>query len=113
MSFAESLKDLEAKGLELWLEDDRLRYRTPKELLTPEILTELKQHKDEIYELLAKSRHDPVLYPLSHSQRSVWFLHQLAPESSAYNVGFAVRVRSSIDVPALRRAFQELMARHA
>jgi amino acid adenylation domain-containing protein len=113
MSFVEGLKDLEAKGLELWLEDDRLRYRAPKEILTPQILTELKQHKADICKLLSDSTPGPVLYPLSHSQRSLWFLHQLAPESAAYNVGFAARVRSAIDVPALRRAFQELIMRHA
>jgi amino acid adenylation domain-containing protein len=113
MSFVENIKDLEAKGLELWLEDDRLRYRAPKEILTPQTLTELKQRKEEICKLLCESTRGPVLYPLSHSQRSLWFLHQLAPESAAYNVGFAVRIRSSIVVPALRRAFQELIMRHA
>jgi amino acid adenylation domain-containing protein len=113
MSLAGNLKDLEAKGLELWLEGDRLRYRGPKEVLTPEILNELKQHKEKICTQLSESAREGALYPLSYNQRSLWFLHQLAPESAAYNVGFAVRIRSVVDAEAWRRAFQELLARHA
>ncbi|WP_437715402.1 amino acid adenylation domain-containing protein [Sorangium sp. So ce448] len=51
--------------------------------------------------------------PLSHGQRALWFLHELAPASTAYHVARAVRVRSQLDVEALRRAFQALVDRHA
>jgi len=34
------------------------------------------------------------------------------PETSIYNVSFAGRIRSDLDVPALRRAFQALVDRH-
>lgn len=52
-------------------------------------------------------------FPLSHGQRSLWFLYRLAPESSAYNVAFAWRSRSELDLAALRVAFQALIDRHA
>ena len=52
------------------------------------------------------------LYPLSHGQRALWFMHQLAPESSAYTVSFAARIDSDLDIPALQRAFQGLVNRH-
>ncbi len=51
-------------------------------------------------------------FPLSYNQRAIWFLHQLAPESAAYNIPFALRIRSEVDIPALRRAFQSLVLRH-
>ncbi|HYO99019.1 MAG TPA: MupA/Atu3671 family FMN-dependent luciferase-like monooxygenase, partial [Pyrinomonadaceae bacterium] len=51
-------------------------------------------------------------HPLSYGQRALWFLHQLAPESAAYNVFFAMRILSDLNVPALRRAFQTLIDRH-
>ncbi|QRK05626.1 amino acid adenylation domain-containing protein [Archangium violaceum] len=50
--------------------------------------------------------------PLSGGQQALWFLHQLAPSSSAYHVPVAVRIRSALDVPALRRCFEMLVARH-
>jgi hypothetical protein len=50
--------------------------------------------------------------PLSYNQQGIWFLYQLAPESMVYNVNFAARIRSILDVRALRRAFQALVDRH-
>jgi amino acid adenylation domain-containing protein len=50
--------------------------------------------------------------PLSHGQQGLWFLHQLAPESPAYNIAIAAHVSSSLDPAALRRAFQSLVNRH-
>ena len=55
---------------------------------------------------------DQEQFPLSYNQQAIWFLHQLAPESTAYNILFALRIRSELDVLALRRAFQSLMPRH-
>ncbi len=49
---------------------------------------------------------------LSYNQQSLWFLYKLAPESAAYNLPFAVYIRSDVDIPALRRAFQTLISRH-
>lgn len=53
------------------------------------------------------------LHPLSDNQQGIWFLCQLAPESSVYNVSFAGRIRRAVTVAAVRRAFQALVDRHA
>lgn len=50
--------------------------------------------------------------PLSHNQRSLWFLHRLAPESTAYHVSFAVKILSPLNATALKRAFEWLVERH-
>ena len=52
-------------------------------------------------------------YPLSCGQQGLWFLHNFAPESAAYNIARAVKIRAALDVAALRRAFSILVARHA
>jgi amino acid adenylation domain-containing protein len=51
-------------------------------------------------------------YPLSHQQRAFWFLHQLAPESDAYNVALAIRIVSSLNIGRLRAALVTLAQRH-
>ncbi len=53
-----------------------------------------------------------LIYPLSYNQQGIWFLYQLAPESTVYNVNFAARISSDINVPALRGALQRLVDRH-
>ncbi len=50
---------------------------------------------------------------LSHGQRSLWSLHQLNPQSAAYNITGAVRIHGAIEIYALRSAFQTLSDRHA
>ncbi len=52
-------------------------------------------------------------HPLSHGQRALWFLYEVAPESRAYNVAAAMRLRGELDAEALGRCFQSLVNRHA
>src|SRR6185369_11805583 len=49
---------------------------------------------------------------LSWGERSLWFLHQLAPEGGAYNIAEAARAVGTLDVDALGRALDLLVARH-
>lgn len=53
------------------------------------------------------------VHPLSYNQLSMWYLYQMTPESDAYNIWFTGRIRSVINVVALRHAFQTLIDRHA
>jgi amino acid adenylation domain-containing protein len=50
--------------------------------------------------------------PLSFNQERLWFQQRLAPSSTAYNVPTACRLSGRLDVPAFRRAFDALVARH-
>jgi amino acid adenylation domain-containing protein len=52
-------------------------------------------------------------HPLSYGQRSLWFLHNLAPASPAYTISYAGRITGELDVPALERAAQAIVDRHA
>ncbi|RKG76773.1 amino acid adenylation domain-containing protein, partial [Corallococcus exercitus] len=50
--------------------------------------------------------------PLSFAQQRLWLLDQLQPGSAAYNIPAALRLKGQVDVEALRRAFEALVARH-
>lgn len=50
-------------------------------------------------------------YPLSYGQRALWFQHQVAPES-IFNLLYAVRICSQVNITNLKRAFQILTDRH-
>ncbi len=52
------------------------------------------------------------IYPLSYGQQALWFIHQNAPESSAYNVGLALTIRSELQIDTLHQLFQILVDRH-
>jgi myxalamid-type polyketide synthase MxaB len=53
-----------------------------------------------------------VVYPTSYGQQALWFLHHLAPESPAYHVLFAARLRSTVKPHLLQSVFQSLVDRH-
>ncbi|HVR97693.1 MAG TPA: amino acid adenylation domain-containing protein, partial [Thermoanaerobaculia bacterium] len=50
--------------------------------------------------------------PLSFAQERIWFLHQLEPESVAYHVPRALRIRGPLSVPLLEEVFTEIVRRH-
>ncbi|KLO28279.1 thioester reductase [Mycolicibacter heraklionensis] len=62
--------------------------------------------------LMAKAQDAASEHELSYGQRSMWFMHRLAPDSAAYTVAYAGRIDGGLDVPALERAAQALVDRH-
>ncbi|BCA29115.1 non-ribosomal peptide synthase/polyketide synthase [Metapseudomonas otitidis] len=50
--------------------------------------------------------------PLSYAQQRQWFLWQLEPDSAAYNMPTALRLKGELDLDALQRSFDALVARH-
>ncbi|MBD8767905.1 amino acid adenylation domain-containing protein, partial [Pseudomonas fluorescens] len=50
--------------------------------------------------------------PLSYAQERQWFLWQLEPHSAAYHIPSALRLKGQLDLGALQRSFDALLARH-
>ena len=50
--------------------------------------------------------------PMSFAQERLWFLDQLEPGNSAYNMAGAIRLRGDVDLAALRAAFDQVVDRH-
>ncbi|WP_171074144.1 non-ribosomal peptide synthetase [Nonomuraea basaltis] len=60
--------------------------------------------------LLPAPRNQPL--PLSFVQERIWFLRQLEPESTNYNVPRALRLRGRVDLETLTRVLADLEIRH-
>jgi amino acid adenylation domain-containing protein/FkbM family methyltransferase len=62
----------------------------------------------------------PAIMPVSHdqdlslsfAQEQLWFLDQLQPGSSAYNLPFAVRLQGRLKFDALKQSLNDIIARH-
>ena len=61
---------------------------------------------------IAPARQDGESLPLSYAQERQWFLWQLEPDSAAYHIPSALRLRGRLDKSALQRSFDSLLARH-
>ncbi|MEM8546398.1 MAG: condensation domain-containing protein, partial [Cyanobacteria bacterium P01_H01_bin.119] len=54
----------------------------------------------------------PAVVPLSASQKNLWVLHQLNPNSSAYHIAFSWRLTGPLNVPALADSLNAIAQRH-
>lgn len=119
------LSELRRKGVHVWSEQGRLRYRVAGGTLSSKDATRLRAHKGDILTLLAASgepetaaatpikrvdRRAPLA--MSSSQTSLWFLTQIEGLSAAYNIPLALRLTGWLDAHALTAALDQLSARH-
>jgi amino acid adenylation domain-containing protein len=81
--------------------------------LAVELLALLTAETSARRALPAPARDAAEEHALSYGQRALWFMRELDRDGAAYNIMYAARVPSAVDVPSLRRAWQSLTNRHA
>ncbi|MGW0456057.1 condensation domain-containing protein, partial [Gordonia sputi] len=54
----------------------------------------------------------PSEIPLSFAQSRMWFINQFEPGTATYNIPALLRLRGKLDLVALRRAVEDVVARH-
>ena len=120
------LTRLATLDVRLTLDGDRLNVNAPKGAIGTDLRAELAARKDELKSYLRAGAADasanaaPALVrvprsssmPVSHSQQRLWFLRQMEPDSSAYNVISATRLFGPLDTMALERALDDVVQRH-
>ena len=123
MTAIELLNQLRELNFTISADDGRLIVRGPKEGLPPPLRAQLTERKSEILELLDAAtvpRPAPLRrvpqdreFCLSFAQQRLWFLDQLEPGKSIYNVPGALRLKGPLAVDALQRSLEEIIGRHA
>ncbi len=111
--------------VQLSAEGQRLRINAPKGVLTAPLRDQIAKRKAEILDLLhngetafrlaplpIRRRAKDEASPLSFAQERLWFLEQLEPGSSAYNICRAARLTGTLNVEALQSSLDEMVRRH-
>ncbi|MEU9507289.1 amino acid adenylation domain-containing protein [Micromonospora sp. NPDC048170] len=120
MNAFELLDTLNRHAVGLRVDGDRLRLTGSREVLTPDLLADIKLHKEELVAILTGTDPDTIPrrprpaapVPVAYAQRQLWFLDQLSPGNPFYNNPVAFDIVGSLDVPALARALTEVVRRH-
>ncbi|MFK0730682.1 MAG: amino acid adenylation domain-containing protein [Gloeotrichia echinulata HAB0833] len=125
MKVVEFLSYLNSLDIKVWLEEQKLHYQAPKGVMTSEIKQAIGTRKSEILAFLKQAKTPtntaeltiiPVSrdedLPLSFAQQRLWFLHQLSPDSTAYNLLEALRLEGALNLVALEQSLTELIRRH-
>jgi amino acid adenylation domain-containing protein len=122
---AKLLSELRRADVKVWLEGDVLRYKTPAGSVSPGLLKDLAESREELSALLRKARRAAVPAPLpirhmdrdgeqlaSFAQEQLWLLHQFAPEDPAYNISTGIRLKGPLNYAALAQTLGEVIRRH-
>lgn len=122
----ELLLELGRLNIKVWADGSNLRYQAPKDILTSDILAQIKTYKTEILAILnqssieSKSIIKPVDatikndgLPLSFTQQQFWLLHHLEESNYIYNMVRAFRLEGDLNISNFERAIQCLIVRHS
>ncbi|QTP15665.1 hypothetical protein [Serratia symbiotica] len=124
MKIFDFIAQLETQGIELWSEENNLRFRAPAGAMTESIKQELREHKSAILAWLQQQRAPAVLtanpdtrfdpFPLTQAQQAYF-----VGRHSAFTFG-GVACRSYLEIvfhqpithQQIAKAFNQLIARH-
>jgi amino acid adenylation domain-containing protein/thioester reductase-like protein len=74
----------------------------------------VSEKREYLAKLLSQyAEESPQIHPLSFGQESLWYIHQIDPNSAAYNLLLPIRIKSGIDKRILQLAVETLVARHS
>ncbi|NET57521.1 MAG: AMP-binding protein [Symploca sp. SIO2E6] len=122
MKIFDFISYLQSLGIKLWIEQEQLGCDAPKGVMTPELKQDLIERKTEIIEFLRqgyKTQEQSIKpvsrdskLPLSFAQERLWFLNQLFPDNSAYNVPIALTLEGTLNVVAVEQSLNAIIQRH-
>ncbi|MCT6701391.1 condensation domain-containing protein, partial [Rheinheimera sp. 4Y26] len=110
-----------AQGVRLFLTAGKLSFKALKGGLSAELRSLIAAHRDDIISYLQQQEGElPVItkaapqheLPLSYAQQRLWLLSQIDGGSEHYTIPAALSLSGELDVMALERAFDEVVARH-
>jgi nonribosomal peptide synthetase protein BlmVII len=117
MTPGDFLAELDRRGVRLQPDGNQLRCSAPPGILTPDLVSMIRQQKAGLlHQLRERELIRPVGQagpaPLSFAQEELWLLHQLDPDSSAYHIPLALRLRGQLSPAVLAQACTEIVRRH-
>ncbi|AOW98529.1 hypothetical protein BJP34_02890 [Moorena producens PAL-8-15-08-1] len=126
MKTIEFVSYLQNLGVKLWIDGEQLRYRSPKEVVTPELKQSIVERKADILKLLRKAQKNrqsdgatsiqaisrEQVIPLSFAQQRLWFIEKMALSRNAYNVPLTLHLVGQLDYVALEKSLNQIIARH-
>ena len=106
---SELLDHIPSRDIESGIEDRPIQHHAISKVFTIQLLHEIEGN-EKIVQNIFHEQAD--IYPLSHSQRALWFLSKNAPDDAPYHVALRLRIESKVDTAILEGTFQEMAARH-
>ncbi len=122
------IERIKRANIQLWLEDQKLKFRAEKGAMTadiksaiaavkPALIAHLQTLPDQRLQsespltiLPHAQRHSA---PLSFAQQRLWIIDQLEDNTAAYNIPFALGLEGELNITALQQSLNDLLERHS
>jgi amino acid adenylation domain-containing protein len=120
METFELISSLMKLGVQLHVDDNKLKVKAQPGVLTAEFQDLIKENKEALIKFLQglevkfAIEKAPIKdsYAPSSAQKRLYFLYQFKSKSLAYNMSQFVRFQGNLDVQKLEKIFKELIVRH-
>ena len=126
MSINELMKKLDSIGIKLFLKEGNLDIEAPRNVMTDELLIEIKNKKQEIIKLLQneemtsnrfklsqiKRAEQREFYPVTNAQKRILVMHELDESKMNYQLINAILIEGSLDVDRLKTALEKVVDIH-
>ena len=81
-------------------------------VLTKQILTQITTQDARSSVTISPFEKTTTEHPLSFAQQRIWFINKLEPNSPAYNIAIAIRIKGQLNEVALAQSLKEIIRRH-
>lgn len=116
MNIEHLISTAEQHDIELFLDNGKLGYRAHQAQPNRELLKQLSQHKDAIFQYLQQQASYKPDYskplPVSTSQQRIWTIDQLEHGSQEFNIPVAILITRAVNLNALAERLKCLIERH-
>jgi len=92
--------------------DERIDKLTPRQRELYELLLRRKRREAAERSRIAPRARESNLLPLSFAQQRLWFINELQPGGSVYNIPLYTRLQGPLNIDALEMALTEVARRH-
>lgn len=115
----ELLDRLQQLGVKLDVSSEGdLKIKAPKGIMNEGLVKEITTHKDKFISLITDQQQNisvsnpQIKYPLTSSQKRLWFLNQFDGGDVAYNIPVALDIKGNLEIEILRNSFDEIIKRY-
>lgn len=110
------MKNLSSRDIEIKAEKDKIILSGSKNLITPELVQQIKEQKTAILawvnaNCVNEQKDREKSYPLSFLQKRLWFMEQMQPGSALYNVAIPLKLKGTFDINLLQQSMNILVDR--
>lgn len=106
------ISSLQDKGIQVWLENERLMFSGTRANLTNEIIKVLSDNKKELEEYLKNESNQGVIAKAMSNQMALWLERKMGNKGGHIHNGMVKHITCDLNIDYVKEAFVKVMKKH-